>query len=743
MSMRPSSRWSEVNQQKLPQIRRVAVLGAGVMGAQIAALAANAGLEVDLLDLNPELAAAGLARAMRARAFFLPSFADRVHPGGLEDLSCLQGADWVVEAIVEDLEAKRALLARLEPCLGPGSVVSSNTSGLGIAQMVEGRSAALVQRFLGLHFFNPPRQMKLVELIPGAGTDPQVVAGMRAFVEGVLGKGVVECLDTPNFIANRLGVFALADMLRRLASGYSVAEVDAVSGPLLGRPRSATLRLCDLIGIDVLAHVAGTAQRLLPEGEAFALPEFVGEMRRRGLLGEKAGAGFYRKEGDRIQSLDLASFTYGDVSPVDLGALAPHTRLPLPERIRAVDAATDRLGGLAAAHLRAVLDYAAEHAAEMAPDLEAVDQAMCWGFNWEAGPFALWDLLGPVAGAGPALVRQARAGGGFYPPGKVYALRGGTYRPRPQPAEPLAGGRVLSQTANAALLAGPGELGVLVLQGKLNVIDRDTLGLVRHALDQPLRGLVLWGRGGLFSAGADLKHIAGLCTQGDWAGLEAFLRAFQEATMALRFAPFPVVAALRGLNLGGGCEFSLAAAGRVAGAELRMGLVEARVGLIPGAGGCKEMVRRVGSQVAGIFPVLLEGRMSDNAHQAREWGFLAAGEPVLLDEEAVLAQAMETAAALADVYRPAPPARLEVAGAEGLEACRAALAERAASLSAHDVEVGEALGQVLCGGGGPRREVGEQELLDLEREFFLRLCGSPATQARIEHMLKTGKALKN
>jgi 3-hydroxyacyl-CoA dehydrogenase len=731
-------------ESQLPPIRRVAVLGAGVMGAQLAALAANAGLEVDLLDLSAELAAAGLERARKSRAFFLAEFAGQVRPGSFDRLDCLAGADWVVEAVVEDLEAKRALLARLDPWARPGLIFTSNTSGLSIARMAEGRAEVFARHFLGLHFFNPPRQMKLVELIPGPATDPQVAAGMRRFAEEVLGKGVVECLDTPNFIANRLGVFALADMLRRMEEGFGVAEVDAISGPLLGRPRSATLRLCDLIGLDTLAHVAATARDHLEESSCFALPGFVGEMLDRGLLGEKTRGGFYRKEGERLQALDLGTFAYADLSPAPLGALEPVLRLPsLGERLRAVRSAADRLGALARDHLYAVLRYAADHAAQMAPDLLALDQAMRWGFNWEAGPFELWDLLGLEDEKAPALVRQVRPAGRFYLPGQIFSLRQHRHVADGREGGPLEKGKTLRESASAALIEVEEGLGVLVLRGKMHLITSQTLDLVHHALARPLRGLVLWGSASLFSAGADLKHIAARCEQKDWEGLEAFVRAFQQAGMGLRFAPFPVVAALSGLTLGGGCEFSLSARGRVAAAELRMGLPEARVGLIPGAGGCKEVVRRFGAEPGPVFPTLLEGRFSEHAHQARQWGFLAGEDPILLGEDQVLARALERVRGLVPGYAAPAPALIPVAGDPGRTALEQWLEEKADALPPHDQVVGRALARVLCGGEGAPRRVGEQELLDLEREEFLRLCGMKATQARIEHMLKTGKPLRN
>ncbi len=727
------------------QIERVAVLGAGAMGSQIAALLANAGLGVDLLDVSEELARAGRERALKSRAFFLPEIAERVIPGSLEDLSCLEKADWTVEAIVEELGAKRELLGRVEEWARPGLVISTNTSGLSIAQLAAGRSALFCRHFMGIHFFNPPRHMKLVELIPAAQTDPALAALMRRFLEERLGKGVVECLDTPNFIANRLGVFALVDALRRLEEeGLMVEEVDAVTGPLLGRPRSATLRLCDLIGLDVLARVARTAFENLSASERplFALPGFVEAMLARGLLGEKSRGGFYRREGERLQTLDLEDFTYRDLAPVDLGELDRAVRLPeMGDRLRAVWGDQGKLGRFARGHLLQVLNYAADHAAKMAGDLVQIDRAMRWGFNWEAGPFELWDLLGSEEL--PVLVKEVPPPGRFYLPGQVFSLREGRHVSREEEQGPLERGRALLRNDSASLVEVEEGIGVLVFQGKMNVITPQTLELVIQAAARPLRGLVLWGAGSLFSAGADLKHIAALSEAGQWGQLEEFLRRFQEAIMQLRFAPFPVVAAPRGLTLGGGCEFGLSVGARVAGAELHMGLVESRVGLIPGAGGCKEMARRQGPKIAPAFRMLLAGQFSENALQARQWGMLDEGDGVVMGEDRVLEAALERVRGLASGYARPQPAAIPVPGEAGREELEHWLKEQGEALAPHDRMVGLALARVLCGGEGPAREVDEQRLLDLEREEFLGLCGTQATRARIEHLLKTGKPLRN
>ena len=759
-----------------PGIGRVAVLGAGVMGSQIAALLANAGIEVDLLDLPEGDDEAGRARAaleklqqLRPSPLFLPEVVRRIHPGSLSDAAAVARAQWVIEAVVEDLQVKRSLYEGLQRDLGPSAVLTSNTSGLSIASLAEGLPEDLQRRFFGVHFFNPPRYMKLVEVIPAPATDPSRLQELTTFLQSRLGKSVVACRDTPNFIANRLGVFAVMDVLRRMeACGLTVEEVDAVTGPILGRPRSATLRLCDLIGLDTLVHVAGTSHGALahdPCRGTFEAGASLRAMVEAGLLGEKAGSGFYRRGEDGIEAIDPSTLEYHPVRQV---------KIPLPsrgdlgDRLAAVIAAADddRLARFARDHLFATLSYCAACAAEVSESFEAIDRVLRWGFNWEAGPFEQIDLIGAgvlVEGLRadgidpPELLGRIAAG----PRGRVYlgeagersvlAPDGGSYRPMtpegpPRDADLLAAGEVLRECETARLLLLGDGTAVIELRGKLNVLGPGSLAFTRDAVsEESLDLLVLTGAGDNLSAGADLRYLLGLIDDSRWAELDSYLQLFQQATCGVRYAPMPVVTAARGLALGGGCEFNLCASSRVAAAELRLGLVETRIGVVPGAGGCKEMVRRFGAEVDAFFPLLQEGRMSDNALQATSWGFLSDSDLIRFNAdrlvEAAAARAREL---LAGGWSPPRPEALAVAGPDALDRLHAEIDAEAAEgrLGAHDVVVGKALARVVCGGGA-RETISEGRLLELEREAFLELCGTPATRARIAHMLATGKPLRN
>ena len=755
-------------------IERVAVLGAGVMGSQIAALMANAGLEVDLLDLPQGSDEAGRARAgleslgrLRPSPLFLPDAAERIHPGSLSGTPELTRVQWVVEAVVEDLQVKRSLFERIAPGLGSSTLLTSNTSGLSIAALAEGLPADLRRRFLGVHFFNPPRYMKLVELIPGPGTDPSRMEEMSTFLRSRLGKGVVACRDTPNFIANRLGLFAVMDALRRMeADGLTVEEVDAVTGPVLGRPRSATLRLCDLIGLDTLVHVARTARDGLehdPGRGVFEPGDGMRAMVEAGLLGEKAGSGFYRRGEGGIEAIDLATLGYRARRSV---------RPPLPirghlgERLAAVAVGEDRLARFARDHLFATLGYCAVCAAEVADSLEDIDRVLRWGFHWEAGPFEQIDLIGAgvlikgleEAGTEPPelLARIAASGAGRVYGGdsgkrSVMAPDGGGHRPLrasgpPADEDLLSGAEVLRQCETARLVRLGDGAAAIELRGKLNVLGPGSLAFTRDIVAEGgFDLLVLTGAGEHLSAGADLRYVLQRIDAGAWAELDTYLQLFQQATAGVRYAPMPVVTAARGLALGGGCEFNLSAASRVAAAELRLGLVETRIGVVPGAGGCKEMVRRFGAEVDAFLPALQEGRMSDNALQARAWGFLDDSDDIRLDGDRLLEAAVTRARELiSGGWSPPQHRDLPVAGPDVLERLHAGIDAGAAEgrLGAHDAVVGKALARVVCGGGA-RGTISEQGLLDLEREAFLELCGTEATRARIAHMLETGKPLRN
>ena len=762
-------------------IARAAVLGSGVMGSRIAALLANAGLSVDLFDLSGgghpnRLAEKGLASALssRPRAFFSDGIAKSIRCRSLEDLEPLRTAHWIIEAIVEDPAAKRRLLARVDDAVAGSPAIqciSTNTSGLSVNGMSAGRSEEFLHLFMGVHFFNPPRYMKLVEVVPTADTGPEVLGRMTRFLEQELGKRVVECRDTPNFIANRIGVFSLMDVLHRMQrSNLAAEEVDAVTGVLIGRPRSATLRLCDMIGLDVLAEVSVTAYDNLPDDPGrgtFSTPGFLDSMITRGYLGEKTGGGFFRRSAGEVEVLDPGSMKYRARRQVDLGPELAEvaSRRGFRERLRGLMEGRGKLAEFARGHLVEVVAYAAQNGADMAADVDRIDRAMRWGFNWDAGPFETADLIGAdrlathlqkCGRSVPTLLQEISrsAAGAFYTNQEsgrqAFSLCEGKHRPvtaaEPGDTELLASGQIVDISESARLVR-LGGAGVLVFSGKLNVIGPSSLAFVeRTVAGEGLECLVLYGDGGNFSAGADLSSIMELAESGRWDELERYVAGFQNACMAVRFAPFPVIAAARGLALGGGCEFCLSAAARVVGAELGIGLVETAVGLIPGGGGCKEMARRsAGTPIDRAFRTISSGRFSDNAHQGREWGLVQAEDRVRMNDGGIVAEALRLGSDLASGYQP--PVEKPIATAGSREADRllqVLAAERGAGrITSHDFEVGVRLARVLCGHGLQGAEAKEQDFLDLEREAFLQLCGMPETRERMRHMLDTGKPLKN
>ena len=750
-------------------IQRVVVLGAGVMGSQIAATLANAGLEVSLLDLehggDPSgCAKLGIGRALNARpsAFFLPEYSTCITPGGLDDLEPVASADWVIEAIVEEMEAKRALLARIDQVLKVGSVVSTNTSGLSIARLAEGRSPYFASAFLGTHFFNPPRHMKLVEVVPGVATNADIVAQMGRFLTATLGREVVVARDTPNFIANRLGIFAIMDMLHRMdEQGLHVELVDGLTGPLLGRPRSGTLRLCDIIGLDILADVARTAYEQLlddPMRNRFLPSPTLQRMLEAGWLGVKSGGGFYRKVGGTIQALDPQSMEYRDQIKLDYGELDNVLKTPkLPDRLGLLWEHASPLASLLRAHMTTVLTYAANNAHEVAADLSQIDCAMCAGFSWQAGPFELWDMIGTELISkdeekmAPMVSAAKRLNGGLFyrgcgPSRHVLETTGASMVSCDDSRSFLGEASILSENDEACLMDVGDGIGVLQFRGKMNAIGFDALAMAYEAANGEFNALVVCGDGELFSIGANLKLIASMSNAEDWQSLDQYLCDFQNSIRALQCASFPVVAAPHGLALGGGCEFCIGADVRLAAAELRIGLVETKVGLIPGGGGCMEMARRFGENIEEGFHLIFRGQFTDNAHEARSWGFLKRDDRITMDESGLLATAIAWACDLAENgYRPATVSTIKVAGVTGLEQLEGWLCEQeeAGAITAYDRVVGASLARVLCGGDRNEEKVEEGEILDLERAEFLRLCGNKETRQRIDHMLRTGKPLRN
>jgi 3-hydroxyacyl-CoA dehydrogenase len=692
----------------------------------------------------------------------------------------------VVEAVVERLDIKQAVFARLDACRQPHTVVSSNTSGIPLRAMVEGRSEGFARHFLVTHFFNPVRYMKLLEIVAGEQTDPAVVARMAAFCQDDLGKGVVHAKDTINFIGNRIGVHG---MMKALAlwpeSGLGIETIDAICGEALGRPKSAIFRTADVVGLDTFGHVASNCYDNLPQDEeraVFALPEVVQGLITAGARGQKAGAGFYKKVGKEILVFEPSTGAYRAQAKVRFDSLGAARKVTdVGARVAGLVAAPDEAGRFAWALTSASLVYAANRLGEIADDVVSVDRAMRWGFNWALGPFELWDAIGVAAVAErlraegravPAVVEAMLAEGktSFYAgvPGRRSGLNADRQL-QPLPALPgielaavRARGGVVASNASAELLdLGQGVL-CLSFRSKMNALDEAILELGERALDLCAEGrwaaLVIANDGPNFSVGANLMMIAGAIGQGAWRALEASVRRFQGFTQRCKLGPVPVVTATHGMALGGGCEVAMHSAVTVAGAESYLGLVEVGVGLLPGAGGTKELtVRALAGVPAAVtvdrlpllqraFEAMALGKVSTGAGDAWELGLLRPTDRLCLDTDRRIGEAHKVALRLIeDGYRaPLPAQNLQLPGAEGIAAFQLALQSFHWSglASAHDVVVGGQIARVLCGGERGGR-LSEDQLLDLEREAFLHLCGLEKTQARVRHMLETGKPLRN
>lgn len=799
-------------------IRKAAIIGAGNMGAQIAAHLANIGIPSLLLDvvpkeLSPEEQARGLtlqspevrnritrtlferARKLSPSPFFVPEAAQLIRLGNVEDnLPEIREADWVIEAILERMDLKRALHAQLAAHARADALVTTNTSGLSIAGMVQGLPADYRRRFFGTHFFNPPRYMRLLELIPTPDTDPALLQDFAAFGEAALGKGIVRAKDTPGFVANRIGCFDLQHVIHlMLAEGLSIDEVDAITGPALGRPRSATFRLADIVGVDLLAQLGRNLREALahdPQIAVFQPVEFIEEMVRRGWWGEKKGKGFYQRvktdAGSQILTLDYRTLEYRPQQKPQFASLEAVGRLAEPaERIRALCAADDPAGRFAWKHLSAVLCYAAERLPEIADDIVTVDNAMRWGFNWELGPFETWDALGvrqtaerleregrPV----PALVRELLAAGkpAFYAEHGArrvwFDFNRRDYAPERESPKVIhlarlhRAGRLVRSNAGASLLDLGDGVACLEFHSKMNAIGGDQLGLLQESLEivrRDFAGLVIGNQGPHFSAGANLLLLARNIQNQDWDEIDLMLRTFQKATSTLRQFEKPVVAACHGYTLGGGCELAMGCDHVVAAAETYMGLPEVGVGLIPAAQGSKEMLIRCTETIprtddADYFPgvrlaweTIGLAKVSTSAPEALKLRYLRPAETtVVLNRDWLLGEAKARVLSLAEAgYRPRPPRTdLPAIGQSGIAVFQLILYQMrlAGQISEHDETIGRKLAHVLCGGDLTSLHfVSEQYILDLEREAFLSLCGEAKTLARIQHMLQTGKPLRN
>lgn len=796
------------------QITKAAVIGSGVMGAGIAAHLANAGLPVYLYDVVPsslteEERKKGLTlkdRAVRYRIveenrrrllkqkpapLYDNSRLERITACTLEDdLEKLKEVDWIIEAVVERLEVKQEVLAKIAPYRKETAIVSTNTSGLSVTEMSAHLPADFRSHFLGTHFFNPPRYMKLVEVIPTEKTDPLVVRFVKEFIERRLGKGVVLAKDTPNFIANRIATYGLMVTLHEMMRlGLSVGEVDAVTGPAMGRPNSATFRTLDMVGLDTFAQVANNVRLSASspdEQDLFKLPPFMEKMISQGWLGEKAGQGFYKKvktdEGSQIMELDVHTLQYRPRKTLQAPSLVQSKGTKdVAQRILALVKAKDKAGELAWNILKHTLLYSARKVGEIADDVISIDRAMKWGFGWELGPFETWDALGlersvkRMAEEGetiPDWIKEMLSRGqtSFYrrEEGKRVYFHLGTYRHGEERPEEISlaalkeAGQVIKRNAGASLIDLGDGVALLEFHSPNNAIGADILQMLHYSLEEVAKnyeGLVIGNQGKHFCVGANLMLILMEAQEMNWPELDLMVRQFQKATAAIRYSVKPVVVAPFSMTLGGGTELCLPAARIQAAAETYMGLVETGLGLIPGGGGNKEMLYRLYDALPNgqaidpeplvrlAFETIALAKVSTSAEEARRYHFLRPQDGITINPDHLLYDAKQKVLQLArEGYTPPAPRKIKVLGREGkaLLQMGAYHYKLSGMISEHDYKVATKLAHVLCGGDVPQGTlVDEEHLLDVEREAFLSLCGEPKTIQRIQHMLTKGKPLRN
>jgi 3-hydroxyacyl-CoA dehydrogenase len=735
------------------------------MGSRIAAHFANAQIPVDLLDVSTGLATKGIQTASKQKpgAFYLDSSAVLITPGSFaENLDRVARADWIIEAVTEKLDIKRSLWQSVEPLRQPAAILSTNTSGIPLSQISEGFSLDFRRHFLGTHFFNPPRYLHLLELIPGAGTDPEILKFVAHFAERRLGKGIVPCKDTPNFIANRIGSFFCGTVLEiALKGGYAVEEVDALTGPLIGLPNSATFRLLDIIGLDVMSFVGANLYQGVPTDpwrDRFLPPPFMKQMMERGWLGEKSGQGFYKRVGKdkEIHALDLNTLEYHLATKVNPPSMVEDLR----ERLRTVVNAQDRAGEFVWTLFSDLFLYAAERVPEISNRIVEVDRAMRWGYAHKLGPFELWDALGfidvcdRIEKSGrqlPANIVDLRRAGvtSFYREAKTYLdLPTHQYKPLEQPGIILAHCTTVQSNPGASLKdLGNGVLCV-EFHSKMNALGEDHLRMLRAGLDETEKNfdaMVIANQGENFSAGANLTLVLLAAQEGEWDELSLMIQRFQQLNLALKYAKKPVVAAPFSRALGGGCEISIHAHRIQAAAETYIGLVEVGVGVIPAGGGTVEMLRRLGDARKAL-ELIGQAKVSTSAAEARELGFLRDSDDISMNPDLLIDDAKRLALSLAADYAPPPVTPVKAGGEAALAMLKLGIwtYRQGNYISDYDVVVLEKLAYILSGGRLTGEQmVSEQYLLDLEREAFLSLCGNKQTQDRMAHTLKTGKPLRN
>jgi 3-hydroxyacyl-CoA dehydrogenase len=793
------------------QINKVAVLGAGVMGATIAAHLANAGIRVLLLDIMPKeltdadqeagltldspavrnrIATAGLEGLMKMQPppFFLPAYSSSIEVGNFEDhMPRLRECDWVIEAVIENMAIKKQLFAeKVVPNLKEAAVLSTNTSGLSVNEMAEVLPEAVRKNFLVTHFFNPPRYMRLLEIVSCRYTDPDVTGFMAAFIDKQLGKGIVYAKDTPNFIANRIGVYAICNCIRHMvAMGMTVEEVDAVAGPATARPKSAAFRTADLVGIDTLQHVAKNSYDLLvndEERDIFRFPDFVGEMVGNGLLGNKTKKGFFRKEkGENGSAFFFYDYTSGEYLPSQrptFASVEAAKGIDDPgQRLKAVIGGSDTASEFAWKNLRDTLLYTFNRIPEIADDIVNVDNAMKWGFNWEIGPFEMLDAIGvgyfteraerdgvpvPEGLRGVERFYTFKNGRNYY-----YSILDNEYREVPTPDRHISlsilkkNGRVVEKNSGASVIDLGDGVFCLEFHTKMNAIGNEILSMVHKGITRTEEegvGLVIANEGAMFSAGANLMLLVVAIAEGSYDEIAMTVRNFQKAMMAIKYSKIPVVAAPHNLVMGGACETCLHSDAMNPHAESYMGLVEIGVGLLPAGGGTKEMAIRaiklaeenetdVTPFIVKNFKNIAMAKLSMSAAELYGMGFMRHGDTISMNIDNRIHDAKQKAIALADTYRPGKPlVDLKAPGRSVAASIKSHLwnMRMGGFITEYEELLGSTIADVITGGDVPAgTPITEEYLLDLEREAFVMLCGQKKTLERIQHMLKKGKPLRN
>lgn len=790
------------------QIKKVGVIGSGVMGSGIAAHFTNAGINVVLLDIVPPnlseekkqdkkarnaFALKGIQNALHfkpAPLFYHPSFANLITAGNTaDDMDLLSECDWIIEVVPERLDIKQKVLGDIQEHMKWGAFVTSNTSGLSIKAMTEGFSDEFKQNFFVTHFFNPVRFMKLLEIISGEDTDPELVKFVAKFGETVLGKGIVYGKDTPNFVANRIGVYAMMKVIGLMQEmSFTVEEIDAIFGKAMGRPRSAAFGTADLVGLDTFAHVSQNCYDNLPnddERDVFVIPDFMQKMIENGLLGRKAKAGFFKKEGRQKFVIDYNTLEYSPVKRPRFEAVKNTRGVDDPgERIVNLLNTEDRAAQIAWKALAASLIYSAKRLGEIADNVVNIDNAMKWGFNWELGPFETWDAIGVQESVErmekeglsvPAFVKDVweKGEGTFYKKdGRTryyFDFNAGEYKPIEVPETTIIlgdlknEGKTIKENYGASLIDIGDGVALLEFHTKMNAIDNDVIQMIFDSVDEVeenYEALVVGGHATNFSVGANLGMVMMGAEMGNWDMLADVVKQFQDANMRMKYSSKPVVAAPFGMTLGGGTEVCLYTDRVQASAELYMGLVEVGVGLIPAGGGTTQSIVRAlagvpNDMVTSRFPFITRAFMnvgmaqvSNSADKAKDLMYLRDIDGVTLNRDKLIWDAKQVALSLAKTgYRPpVSPQNLKLPGLDGYATLFTGLQDMAwgKKITEYDFVVAQKLAYVMFGGDiRPNSIVTEQHLLDLEKEAFLSLCGEERTRARMKYMLEKGKPLRN